>query len=392
MPPRPRSPRPRPTPSRRPRVAGMAPTAPRPDGTARPSGRLDDGRTELADAPAPAPDRPAEPVADAPTDTGPATDAAAIAPADTGAATDAAAPADQDGAGSAAPAEPKPRPRPEQAPAGAGEAEPGTATDTDSAPAQDRTRAGESDRTERIPVVGPEPERPAGKTRRKQAGAAARRRYADRGEAETVVHAAADVTADVTEDGSDTTGEPAAAPRTGGVPLPAALHRRAVPLLAAALVVLAAVAVVAGMQDARLRGTPAAANTALADVGATAEVAGQLSDAIETVYSFDFARLDENENAAREVITPEFATEFDRLFGEVRTRAPEQQAVVSATVTLSAVKEITGDRAVLVAFVDQLATRAAPGAESQQLSAAGRLAVTGERVDGRWKIAAVTPL
>jgi Mce-associated membrane protein len=45
-----------------------------------------------------------------------------------------------------------------------------------------------------------------------------------------------------------------------------------------------------------------------------------------------------------------------------------------------------------VAFVDQQATRAAPGAESQQLSAAGRLAVTGERVDGRWKIAAVTPL
>jgi Mce-associated membrane protein len=182
----------------------------------------------------------------------------------------------------------------------------------------------------------------------------------------------------------------AEAPAAGG--LGAFVRRRAVPLLAAAVVVLATVAVVAGMQDARLRGTPAAENTALVDVGTTAEVASQLSDAIETVYSFDFARLDENEKAARDVITPEFAAEFDRLFGEVRARAPQQQAVVSATVTRTAVKEITGDRAVLIAFVDQQATRAAPDAQSQQLAAAGRLAVTGQRVDGHWKIAAVTPL
>ena len=177
-----------------------------------------------------------------------------------------------------------------------------------------------------------------------------------------------------------------------GARLAALARRHAVPLLAAAAVVLATVAVVAGIQDAHLRGSPAAQNTALVDVGTTAEVSGQLSDAIETVYSFDFARLDENENAARDVITPEFAADFDRLFGEVKARAPQQQAVVTATVTRTAVKEITGDRAVLVAFVDQQATRAAPDAQSQQLAAAGRLAVTGERVDGRWKIAAVTPL
>ncbi|OZM80514.1 hypothetical protein CFP66_20430 [Pseudonocardia sp. MH-G8] len=172
----------------------------------------------------------------------------------------------------------------------------------------------------------------------------------------------------------------------------AALRRHAVPLLVAALVVLAAAAAVFGVLDARLRGTPAATNLALVDVGATAEASGQLADAIETVYSFDFARLDENENAARAAITPEFAAEFDRLFAEVRARAPEQQAVVSATVTMSAVKELTADRAVMVAFVDQQATRAAPDAESQQLAAAGRLTVTGEKVDGRWKIATVTPL
>jgi Mce-associated membrane protein len=66
--------------------------------------------------------------------------------------------------------------------------------------------------------------------------------------------------------------------------------------------------------------------------------------------------------------------------------------VVSGIVTSAAVKEITGDRAVMVVFLDQRATRAAPDAQSQQLASAGRLTVTGQRVDGRWKIAAVTVL
>jgi Mce-associated membrane protein len=371
MPPRPRSPRPRPTPSRRPRVAGLAPIAP------RPSGRIEDRPVDLAESatvvPASAPDAP---------------QSDRSAPARNGSAgTDPSrengrrpghpsAGPDGDGAGRDRPT-PGPARRPKPGPASAREAEPSTVTEAIPVlPALDLD-AGGADPTEPAPsgdapVAGGERQAaPAGKARRKPA--AAPRPAAREG-------GAAD----------DTRAESAAPARA--IRLPAGLRHGAVPLLAAALVMLAAVAVVASIQDARLRGSPAAANTALVDVGATAEVAGQLSDAVETIYSFDFARLDENENAARDVITPEFAAEFDRLFGEVRARAPQQQAVVSATVTLSAVKEITGDRAVLVAFVDQQATRAAPDAQAQQLAAAGRLTVTGERVDGRWKIAAVTPL
>jgi Mce-associated membrane protein len=176
---------------------------------------------------------------------------------------------------------------------------------------------------------------------------------------------------------------PAPAPRA------ASLRSRAVPLLAAALVLLLGLAVVLAVADHSVRSSPAATNLALADVATTAEVAGQLGVALETVYSYDFARLDENERAAREVITPGFAAEFDTLFAQVRELAPQQQAVVSATVTMSAVQSIEGDRAVLVAFMDQQATRAAAPEGSQQLAAAGRLTVVGERVDGRWKIADV---
>jgi Mce-associated membrane protein len=184
----------------------------------------------------------------------------------------------------------------------------------------------------------------------------------------------------------------AVVPEPSADPAPDRRSRRSllVPLLAAALVVLTGLAVFFGIADARLRGTPSAANTALVDVGATAEVSGQLTDALQTIYSYDFARLDENERAARAVITPEFADQFNQLFAQVRQLAPQQQAVVTATVTVSAVKEITGDRAVLVAFMDQQATRAAAsGGQPTQFSAAGRLTVTGQKVDGRWKIAAV---
>jgi len=186
------------------------------------------------------------------------------------------------------------------------------------------------------------------------------------------------------EAGADT--EVLEAEGRAGVPRRALVRRRAVPLLALALVLLTGLAGFFTVAAVGLRGTPSAANTALVDVGATAEAAGQLSDAVETVYSFDYARLDENERAARDVITPAFGTEFEQLFGQVRELAPTMQAVVTATVTQSAVQQIDGERAVVLVFVDQQATRAA---DATQLDSAGRLTVTGERVDGRWKIADV---
>ena len=73
----------------------------------------------------------------------------------------------------------------------------------------------------------------------------------------------------------------------------------------------------------------------------------------------------------------------------MRRLAPQQQAVVTVTVAVSALRSLDGDHAVLVAFLDQQATRAATGGPPTQLAAAGRLTVTGEKVDGRWRTAAV---
>ena len=141
-------------------------------------------------------------------------------------------------------------------------------------------------------------------------------------------------------------------------------------------------------QTNALLGSAAMSNRALLDPGRTAEVSGQVRDAVERVFSHDFARLDDNERAATAMITGPFAADYRRQFARVRQLAPGQQAVVVATVPALAVKLLDGDRAVVVVFIDQQANR---GGQAQPLLAAGRLRVTAQRVTGSWKIADVQP-
>jgi Mce-associated membrane protein len=141
-------------------------------------------------------------------------------------------------------------------------------------------------------------------------------------------------------------------------------------------------------QTHALVGSAATSNRALLDVGTTAQVSGQVRDAVQRIFSYDFARLDDNERAAAAVITGSFADDYRLQFARVRQLAPGQQAVVVATVPALAVKVLDGDRAILVVFIDQQANR---GGQAQPLVAAGRLRVSAQRVRGSWKIAGVQP-
>jgi Mce-associated membrane protein len=138
----------------------------------------------------------------------------------------------------------------------------------------------------------------------------------------------------------------------------------------------------------QLLGSAAASNDALVDVATTGQVSGQVRDAVQRVFSYDFARLDDNERAASDVITGPFARDYHQQFARVRELAPQQQAVVMATVPALAVKMLDGDRAIVVLFIDQRANRSG---QAQPLLAAGRLTVAAQRVDGSWKIAEVEP-
>ncbi len=156
--------------------------------------------------------------------------------------------------------------------------------------------------------------------------------------------------------------------------------------LVAALVIALGLAAWFRGEANQLLGSAAASNDALLDAGATAQVSGQVRDAVQLIFSYDFARLDENERAAADVVTGPLAQEYRQEFDLVRQLAPEQQAVVVAKVPALAVKMLDGDRATVVVFIERQATQ---GPQPPPLLG---LTVTAQRVDGLWKIAEVEPL
>jgi Mce-associated membrane protein len=164
--------------------------------------------------------------------------------------------------------------------------------------------------------------------------------------------------------------------------------------MAALVALVAAVVIALGLaawfrgEANQLAGSAAASNDALVDVGTTAQVSGQVREAVQRIFSYDFTRLDANEQAAAEVITGPFVQSFHQQFTRVRQLAPPQQAVVSTTVPALAVKVLDGDRAIVVVFLDQQAHQ---GGEAKPLLASGRLTVTAQRVNGSWKIADAEP-
>ncbi|WP_224392225.1 nuclear transport factor 2 family protein [Pseudonocardia sp. ICBG1293] len=199
-----------------------------------------------------------------------------------------------------------------------------------------------------------------------------------------------DPDAGAADDAGSGAGDDPSTPRRRSL-LAAPTTRRATGLLLAVTVLLVAAAAFFGAEWYRTTFTGSASNTALTDVGATAQVGEQVGEAITKVYSFDYARLQQAEDDARGVITPGFQPEFDKIFGSVKDLAPQQKAVVTATIPKLAVASIDGDRATVYAFVNQVIRRQADGGAPQEGAAAARLRVDAQFVDGRWKISAMTP-
>jgi len=154
----------------------------------------------------------------------------------------------------------------------------------------------------------------------------------------------------------------------------------------AVLLVCASVVLAVGAFTARTSGP--LANKAFLDTGQTAELVGQMTSAMTTVYSYNYTTLPANEAAAKGLVTGKFADEFARVFEPVKQLAPQEQAVLKSTVPAAGVILLQGDRARLLMMVDQTGTR---GTAKEPTGATARLVVDAQKVDGRWKIAGVTP-
>jgi len=159
---------------------------------------------------------------------------------------------------------------------------------------------------------------------------------------------------------------------------------QAAAVLGTVAVLLAGFGVWATLDASSLRSNAAAqANTALTDGPATAAVRREISAAVNTIFSYNYANTAATRRAAQGLLTGPAVREYNTLFTLVTRNAPAQKLVVTTRVTNSGVELLNGNRARVLVFANQQDTRAGTG----QTSYAGAMfAVTALRQGGRWKI------
>ncbi|WP_459754917.1 hypothetical protein [Streptomyces sennicomposti] len=159
----------------------------------------------------------------------------------------------------------------------------------------------------------------------------------------------------------------------------------------------------AGWAHARaenLRADPAVRNTALTDAARTSEIKGQTEKAVAALFSYDYADPAGYEKATETLLTGKAVAQHKALLDAVRTRADQQKAVITTTVTDSAVERIDGDRARVLVYADQSSVstagaRPTAGARGKQTAqdqgtyAAAMFAVDVLRRDGRWLVSGI---
>jgi Mce-associated membrane protein len=128
-------------------------------------------------------------------------------------------------------------------------------------------------------------------------------------------------------------------------------------------------------------------NIALLDKSATSDVVAQVSKAVEAIYSYDSASLDQSESLALSQITGSYVSEFKDNFAAVRALPPQQRASLSSKVAAAGVITLTERRASLLVMLDQVGRR---GDNAPPVNSAVRLSVTAQRVDGQWKVSDIS--
>jgi Mce-associated membrane protein len=141
------------------------------------------------------------------------------------------------------------------------------------------------------------------------------------------------------------------------------------------------------IESKQTRSAAGGGNAALVDTGATTEVSGQVTEALERIFSYSYDNVAATEQAAREVLAGAAVDDYNRLIGQVRARAPEQKLVLSTTVSVTGVRALDRNSARLLVFLDQAATRVDTAKSS---GSAAVLSVSAERVGGTWKITKLT--
>ena len=160
----------------------------------------------------------------------------------------------------------------------------------------------------------------------------------------------------------------------------------------AALVLAVLLLVGAGVafwQADRARSTDHVGNRALVDDRATTDVQSAVAAALVRVLSYDYSNPAPTEEAADQLLAGRARAQYDTLFDQLKEKAPGQQLTLTAQVQVAAVKELRGNHAELLVFLDQASQRAT---DEEASYSAAQLTVQAERNDDVWRITGIEPL
>lgn len=155
-----------------------------------------------------------------------------------------------------------------------------------------------------------------------------------------------------------------------------------------AAVVIGVVAVVLAVLAFWFRGeadnlTSGDTNTALTDPGQTSQAVGQIKDAIEKTFSYNYTDLESTQRSVESLLVGKARCEYDLLFKALKEQAPAQQSVLATTVRDIALVRLEGDRAEALVFIDQSSTRADV---NNSASVGAQFGVHAQKQDDQWKI------
>jgi Mce-associated membrane protein len=124
-------------------------------------------------------------------------------------------------------------------------------------------------------------------------------------------------------------------------------------------------------------------NQALTDPGQTSQAIGQIKDAIEKTFSYNYTDLDSTQRSVETLLTGKARCEYDLLFKALKEQAPAQQSVLATTVRDIALVWLEGDRAEALVFIDQSSSRADV---DNSASVGAQFGVHARKQDDQWKI------
>jgi Mce-associated membrane protein len=159
-------------------------------------------------------------------------------------------------------------------------------------------------------------------------------------------------------------------------------------VLAAVAVLATVLALWSGAATYQLRTDGAAANHALTDVAGTEAVIDGVTEAVETVFSYEYRDTARTREAARALLVGAAVEQYEALFAEVERRAPERRTVLSTAVRSVGVVELRDDRATVLVFVDQQTLQG----DGRHTSGASQLEISVVHDDGSWRIDGITVL